>query len=138
VLADYGPTIQQEEYAPVYAFLASAHFQAGNLREAIANGERAYTLCKANTSNSIYLRETENTLHQAYRQRGDFPKAYFYLHALQVLDDSVFNVQALQRVAQMSGEFEFEQQRKLAHAEQALKDQLAGQELARQKRMRNL
>ena len=138
VLRDYRPTIRKEAYAPVYAFLSSAHFQAGNLRDAIVNGERAYTLCKANTSNSIYLRETENTLHQAYRESGDYAKAYYYLNALQVLDDSVFNVQALQRVAQMSGEFEFEQQRKLAQAEQALKDQLARQELDRQKRMRNL
>jgi class 3 adenylate cyclase len=138
VLTDYRPTIRKEEYAPVYAFLSSAHFQAGHLREAIAHGERAYALCKANTSNSIYLRETENTLHQAYRQSGDYPRAYYYLEALQALDDSVFNVQALQRVAQMSGEYEFEQQRKLQQAEQALKDQLAKQELDRQKRWRNL
>jgi class 3 adenylate cyclase len=138
VLKDYRSTIRKEEYAPVYAFLSSAHFQAGHLREAIANGERAYALCKANTSNSIYLRETENTLHQAYRESGDYPRAYFYLNALQTLDDSVFNVQALQRVAQMSGEYEFEQQRKLQQAEQALKDQLAKQQLDRQKRWRNL
>jgi len=138
VLEDYKGVIRKEEYAPIYAFLSSAHFKAGHLRKAIEFGEIAYTLCKTTGSNAIYLRETETTLHQAYRESGDYAKAYFHLNALQVLDDSVFNVQALQRVAQMSGEYEFEQQRKLQQAEQALKDQLAKQQLERQKRWRNL
>lgn len=137
-LSEYQSTIKAEAYAPIYAFLSTSSYQAGHLKDAIAYGRQAYSYSLMSGAASIYLREAGQTLHQAYHQYGRNDSAYFYLNALRMLDDSVFNVQALQRVVQMGGEYEFEQQRKLAQAEQALKDQLSKQELERQKLWRNI
>lgn len=138
VLSKFKKTIKLQEYAPVYAFLSRAYLNEGDYKQAIKNARIAYKLSLGKGSNTIYLREAESVLYQAFYAIGRIDSAYYYLEALNVLEDSVSSEQVQQRVTQMSGQYDFEQKLKAQEAEQRLKDKLTEKEIERQKLISNL
>ena len=135
---DYQNTIDQENYAPIYAFKARAYLKVGEYQKAIKNAKHAYKLSAGKGSNAIYLREAQSVLHQSFYATGQLDSAYFFLQSLNTIEDSLSSQQIQQRITQMSGQFDFQQKLKAQQAEQALKDQLAEQEIQREKLFRNL
>jgi class 3 adenylate cyclase len=69
---------------------------------------------------------------------GNIDSAYFYLNELSILKDSITNNSVLQRVAEMKGKFDFEQEMNARKADQALKDAISAKELEREKLLRNI
>lgn len=138
VLLEYNELILTEGFAPVFAFLSTAHLRLHNYNKAIEYGKKAYSLSLGIGSNAIYLREAESSLSEAFYAKGNVDSAYFYLDALSNLNDSISNHQVLQRVTEMSGQYEFEQKLRSERAAQELKDRLAEKEIERQILIRNL
>ncbi len=138
LLGDYKSIIVAEDFAPVYAFLATAYLQLKDYKNTIIYGRKAYGLSIGRGSNTIYLREAEAALHKAFSAVGLMDSAYYYLQALSILEDSVTNDHVLQRVAEMSGQYEFQQKLKTQQAEQELKDSLAAKEIEKQKLLLNI
>ncbi len=138
VKEDYKLTIIREDFAPLFAFLSTAYLQIHDYKKAIVFGRKAYKQSIGSGPKTIYLREAEATLHQAFFAIGQVDSAYFYLQALSVLEDSVLSNHVLQRVTEMSGQYEFQQKLKTQQAEQKLKDTMAEGEIEKQKLLRNL
>lgn len=138
VQTKYQSTILKENFAPIYAFLSTAHLKSGNYKQAITYGREAYHKSLGKGSYTVYLREAEASLQQAFYLLGDMDSAYFYLNALSLLNDSISSDQVQQRVTEMSGQYEFQQKLKLQQAQQELKEKLARKELERQKLLRNI
>ena len=124
--------------APAYIFLSSAYLGAKEYRNAIREGMQGYKLALCRGSYIIYLREAETNLYKAYKGLGNTDSAYFFLHELSMIKDSISSITSLQRVAEMKGKFEFEQEMEARRSEQALKDAIAAKELEREKLLRNL
>ncbi len=137
-IQDYKSTIEEEDFAPIYAFLSTAYLQLKDYNKSIYYGRKACKQSIGKGSNTIYLREAEAALNQAFRAIDEMDSAYFYLHALNGLEDSISNAHVVQRVAEMSGQFEFQQKLNTQEAEQQLKDSLAEKEIEKQKILRNL
>ncbi len=138
VLIEQEETISEEGYAPIFAFLSTAHLQLHHYDKAILFGKKAYKLSIGRGSNTVYLREAEASLYKAFYAKNQMDSAYFYLEALKLLNDSVSSRQVVQRVTEMSGKYEFEQKLRTQKAHQELKDRLAEKEIERQKLIRNL
>lgn len=130
--------LENEGSAPIFSFLSTAYLRFGQYDKAILYGKKAYNLSFGRGSNTIYLREAEASLYKAFFAKGKVDSAFFYLEALKSLNDSVSNHQVVQRVTEMSGQYEFEQKLRSQQAEQQLKDKLAEKEIERQKLIRNL
>ncbi len=138
VLIEHKETISEEGFAPIFAFLSTAHLQLQHYNKAIQFGKKAYNLSLGRGSNTVYLREAEASLYQAFYAIGKMDSAYFYLEALKLLNDSISSQQVVQRVTEMSGQYEFQQKLRTQKAQQELKDRLAEKEIERQKLIRNL
>ncbi len=137
VITRFEPLFEQQNIAPTYAFLATAYYNNNNNALAIKFGRMAYNLCYGRGAYGIYLRESETTLHKAYRAIGNQDSAYFFLNDLSSINDSMYNNRVLQRVAVMKGVHEFEQLLEVKRAEQELKDVLTKQTFEREKALRN-
>lgn len=138
ITEEYQEIILQEHYAPIYAFKARAYFQLNDYKNAISNANLAYRLSLGDGSKVIYLREAQSVLQQSFYATGNLDSAYYFLQSLNTLEDSLSNEQIQQRITQMSGQFDFQQKLKAQDAEQALKDQLAVQEIKKEKLLRNI
>ncbi len=134
----YKGKVDPNMQAPTYIFLSSAYLQVNEYRKAIQEGMRGYKLARGRGSYIIYLREAETNLYKAYKSLGITDSAYFFLHELSMIKDSISSITSLQRAAEMKGKFEFEQEMEARRSEQALKDAIAAKELEREKLIRNL
>ena len=137
-LVEHKTIINEEGSAPIFSFLSTGYLRLGNYDKAIFYGKKAFNLSLGRGSNTIYLREAESSLYKAYFEKGIIDSAYFFLESLSDLNDSVSSQQVVQRVTEMSGQYEFEQKLRSQQAEQQLKDKLAEKEIERQKLIRNL
>jgi len=131
-------TLQIGLYTPAYAFISTAYLALKEYENAIKNGTIAYQNTKNKPAYTIYHREATDNLHRAYKAVGNIDSAFYFLSELRVLNDSITSNNVLQRVAELKGNFDFEQEMTKQKAEQAFNDALKNKELERQKLLRNL
>jgi len=134
---NYRDLIEEESYGPVSTFLSTAYLEAGEYQKAITHGRAALVYLEDLGSGGYYLRETQATMHKAFAAIGNSDSAYFYLRTLSEHKDSMYNDQVLQKVAELNGQFEFDQAMRDKQAEQAVKDAIAEEELKQERITRN-
>ncbi len=101
--ADQSP----DKLARIQSFLSLAYLRKNDVTQAIRLGESAFQ------SGVLYqdvttIMESSRVLQEAYRKKGEFNKAYFYLSTYKDLTDSIFNSKITERVAGLKSRYEYE------------------------------
>lgn len=122
---------------PAYAFISTAYLKNNNFNQSIKYGSLVVELCKNNGSLGIYLIEAVASLCKAYELTGNYKKAFYYLSDLNNMKDSISSNNILQRITEMKGKYEFQQEMENEKTEQKIKAAIAQQELKRQKQFSN-
>lgn len=115
-----------------YSFLSSAFMKQKNADEAIRYALLSYSLGKK-ASDEITIIESANTLQEAYSQKKDFNKAFFYLKELKEMKDSIFNSSVAQRVAESKSKFVFEKELSDRKMQQEKEEAIAKAQIQKQK-----
>ncbi len=135
---EYSALIHQEKFTPIYAFLAKAHLQMGNHQAAIEYARYAYQHSLGRGATALYLRDAEETLHEAFYAQEKIDSAYFYLKALNALVESTMNDRVLQRLTEMSGQFEYQQKLKAQESKRQMEMALNEKKLEQERLQRNI
>ncbi|MBK6732179.1 MAG: tetratricopeptide repeat protein [Bacteroidetes bacterium] len=122
---------------PAYAFISTAYLNINEYNQSIKYGSLAVELCKGKGSFGIYLIEAEESLYKAYESTGNYIKAFYYLRDLNNLKDSISSNNILQRITEMKGKYDLQQEMENEKTEQKIKAAIAQQELKRQKQFSN-
>lgn len=104
------PQFFASELIPYHCYLAKANLLIGDYKEAIRYGSLCYQAARNNGSSVIYLRESDLVLNRSYLALNQYDSAYFYLNALNEINDTVASNKVAQRVAQLRGQYEFDSQ----------------------------
>ncbi len=137
-MSTYEDLIQKEQFTPIYAYKAKALLQVGKNQEAIECARYAYKYSLGNGATALYLREAEETLHEAFYAEQEIDSAYFYLKALNTLIESTMDDRVLQRLTEMSGQYEYEQKLKAQESERKMELTLKEKELEQEHLQRNI
>jgi class 3 adenylate cyclase/Tfp pilus assembly protein PilF len=93
-----------------YAFISTVYLQTNNINKSIYYAEASYKLSQ-NSIDIISLIEAATTLAKAYKIKGDYKRAFFFLDLLNKTNESFFKGSIKQRVAEMQSTFEFKKNR---------------------------
>lgn len=123
-----------------YAFLSRAFLESGQVDSSIYYGEKSYNLetgKEEQLKDEMALIEATHTLSRAYSQKRQYRKAYFFLDQYHTAKTYLTEGNSNQKVANMLNMFEFEKEMDQQRLEQEKEQQIARQEIAAARQMRN-
>ncbi len=119
-----------------YAFISKAYLKNNEIEKAIYYAEMGFQMGKK-WFDQITISDAASTLTDAYAILGNYRKAYFYLHELTSLKDSVFQGSAKQKVAEMQSNFDSEKKINEQKITREKDKEIAQQQIQKEKILRN-
>jgi class 3 adenylate cyclase len=89
-----------------YAFISSVYLKNNEISKAIQYAEMSYNI-SLKSYDMISVIEASKTLSQAYKIKGDFRKAFFFLNLLYTKQELFLKGSTQQKVAEIKSTFEF-------------------------------
>ena len=135
-LGESNSQIDKQTISRTKAFLSTAYLLVSDFKNAIVFAEDAFAV-GSEYNDEITIMESASTLYKAYQQKADYKKSNYYLTELKHLEDSVYNTNTAQRVAEMKSKFEFEKQLDYEKVKRDRQESLQQATLQQQKIIRN-
>lgn len=123
-----------------YAFISEMYLESGEIDSALYYAEASYELEMSKTNrqrDDLGLIQATKVLSEAYELKQNYKKAHFFLNRFNEESNQYTQGSVKQKVADMRSMFEFEQAMNLERIRQQKDKEIAEQEIAKEKILRN-
>lgn len=123
-----------------YAFISEMYLESGDIDSAIYYAEASYDIEMSKTNrqkDDIGLIQATKVLSQAYELKQNYKRAHYFLKRFNEESNRFTQGSVKQKVADMRSMFEFEQAMNLERIRQQKDKEIADQEIAKEKILRN-
>ncbi len=136
VSADLVDDEDENTLARLNSFQAECFLKQNDIPKALKFGINSYNIGRRVHDEITYM-QAADVLNNAYSKTGDYKNAFFYLNGLKLLNDSFYNSNTAQRIAEMKSKYGYEKKLLIEKQQEERRGALTQKEIEKQKIIRN-